>query len=90
MAKRRVAVVVGVDKTGGGLPQLEASARGAEALAAWLAHEGFEVETITDAKGPVGAQQIIDAITKFVRVGNCHQLVLYFSGHGYWKNSAEL
>jgi Caspase domain len=90
LPRRRAAVVIGVDKTGGGLPSLECSARGADAVAAWLTCEGFEVETITDAKEPVTTQRIFNAITKFVGADNCHQLVVYFSGHGYWKNSAEL
>jgi len=89
MPRRRGAVVIGVNKTGG-LPVLESSVAGAEALANWLASEGFEVKTITDAQGPVTPQQIAAAIDTFVAPGNYHQLVIYFSGHGYWKNDAEL
>jgi hypothetical protein len=89
MAKRRGAVVIGVNNTGG-LPSLEGSVEGAEAFATWLDSEGFEVKTITDIGGPVTLKQIADAIASFVRPGNCHQLVIYFSGHGYWKNDAEL
>jgi Caspase domain len=90
MARRRGAVVIGVSKTGGGLPALESPAAGAEAFADWLKSEGFEVKTITDAAGPVGPEQIAKAIEAFVTPGNCHQLVIYFSGHGFWKNDTEL
>jgi Caspase domain len=90
MARRRGAVVIGVNKTGGGLQALESSASGANAFADWLKSEGFEVTTITDAAGKVEPKQIADAVAAFVRAGNCHQLVIYFSGHGFWKNDTEL
>ena len=89
MPRRRGAVVIGVNKTGG-LPELESPATGAEAFANWLTVEGFEVKTITDIAEPVTPQRIFDAINGFVEPGNCHQLVIYFSGHGFWKNDAEL
>ena len=89
MTKRRGAVVIGVNRTGE-LPPLDSPAAGADAFANWLKAEGFEVNTITDTAGPVTPQQIADAISKFVEAGNCHQLVLYFSGHGFWKNDSEL
>ena len=89
MPRKRGAVVIGVNKTGG-LPVLEASVAGAEAFAQWLAAEGFEVKTITDAKRPVTPAQIAEAIESFVTPATYHQLVIYFSGHGFWKNDAEL
>jgi Caspase domain len=89
VAKRRGAVVVGVNKTGN-LQPLESAADGAETFGVWLSSEGFEVKTITDKTGKVTSQQIQQAIESFVSAGNCHQLVIYFSGHGYWKNDAEL
>src|SRR4051812_39662470 len=89
MAKRRGAVVIGVNKTGG-LAQLNSAAASADVFAKWLRSEEFEVKVITDDTGPVTPQQISDAITSFVEPGTCHQLVIYFSGHGYWKNDAEL
>jgi len=89
MPRRRGAVVIGVNKTGG-LPVLEASVCAANAFAEWLGSEGFEVKKITDAAAPVTPQQIAEAVAYFVAPGNCAQLVIYFSGHGYWKNDAEL
>jgi hypothetical protein len=90
MPRRRCVVAIGVNKTGGGLPVLEASAAGAQAFGAWLSIEGFEVTTITDHDAPVTWEQIRDAIKSVVEPGNCDQLVIYFSGHGFWKNDAEL
>lgn len=89
MGRKRGAVVIGVNKTGG-LQPLESPVAGAEAFATWLAGEGFEVTTITDAAGKVEPKQIADAIAAFVTSGAYHQLVIYFSGHGFWKNDTEL
>jgi uncharacterized caspase-like protein len=87
---KRAAVVIGVSKTGGGLAELDSPAAGADAFASWLKAEGFDVKTITDAAGPVTYQQVQDAIKAFVDAATYQQLVIYFSGHGYWKNDAEL
>src|SRR5262245_30483197 len=90
MPRKRAAVVIGVKKTGG-LPVLESSVSGAEAFASWLSdEEGFKVAKVTDATGRVTWQQVADAIQDFVEDGTYHQLIIYFSGHGYWKNDAEL
>lgn len=89
MPRKRGAVVVGVDKTGD-LPALEASAKGAIKFATWLEKEGFTVVTITDREGAVTVSQIANAIKSFVVPGTYDQLVVYFTGHGYWKNDAEL
>jgi hypothetical protein len=87
--RKRGAVVIGVNKTGD-LPKLEASVSGAHKFAEWLAGEGFAVTTITDEKEPVTATAIKAAIKGFVLPGTYDQLVVYFTGHGYWKNDAEL
>jgi Caspase domain len=88
--RKRGAVVIGVNKTGD-LPELQASASGAIKFAAWLAEQGFMVTTITDKSGqPVTVEKIKKAIKEFVEPGTFDQLVVYFSGHGYWKNDAEL
>jgi Caspase domain len=90
MPKKRGAVIIGVNKTGG-LTPLESPVTGAEAFATWLRSEGFDVKIITDkGGGRVSYQQIQEAITAFVKPGTYHQLVIYFSGHGYWKNDTEL
>lgn len=86
---KRGAVVIGVSKTGG-LPELDSPAAGADAFASWLKAEGFDVKTITDAAAPVTYQQVQDAIKAFVDAATYQQLVIYFSGHGYWKNDTEL
>ncbi|HEX7934818.1 MAG TPA: caspase family protein [Paraburkholderia sp.] len=89
MPRKRGAVVIGVNQTGG-LPVLGSAAAGAEAVADWLSKEGFDVEVITDLKERVTHEMIAEAIKKFVEPGTFSQLVIYFSGHGYFKNNAEL
>lgn len=69
---------------------MEASARDALAFGRWLAEEGFQVTPITDEAESVTHSKITDAVEAFVRPGTYHQLVIYFSGHGFWKNDAEL
>ena len=99
MSRKRGAVVIGVNKTGGGLEPLQSAAPGAKAVADWLASEGFEVELITDAdrkddpnsgKGKVDPKSIATALKGFVESSKFEQLVIYFSGHGSWKNDNEL
>ncbi|MER8565085.1 caspase family protein [Mesorhizobium sp. M0924] len=94
MAKKRAAVVIGVNKTGE-LPTLQGSATGAEAVAAWLRKEGFDlvqVFTDVDANGDnkeVTAAMLKTAVKGIVLKGIYSQLVIFFSGHGYWKNDNE-
>lgn len=89
MPIKRAAVVVGVNTTGE-LTPLESPVAGAEDVAAWLKLEGFDVTTLTDTKKPVTARAIKNAIGKVVKARVYEQLVLYFSGHGYWKNNSEV
>lgn len=86
----RGAVVIGVDKCGG-LPILSAAGEGAITVGKWLETQGFEVKYLTDAKGTkdVRVSDVFDAIEEFVNRGTLEQLVVYFSGHGFLKNSAE-
>lgn len=89
--KKRAAVLIGVNKTGGELPVLEACATGAIAVANWLKDEGFDVTVLTDEGGvAVNHYMVQDAIKRYVRSGTYHQLIIFFSGHGYWKNETEL
>lgn len=94
MGKKRAAVVIGVNKTGE-LPTLQGSATGAEAVAAWLRKEGFDlvqVFTDVDSNGDnkeVTASMLKTAVRDIVLKGIYSQLVIFFSGHGYWKNDNE-
>lgn len=87
---KRAAVVIGVDRTGE-LTVLEGCATGAEAVAKWLREEGFDTIELTDANDKVvTAAMVMQAVSNFVSAQTYHQLVLFFSGHGYWKNETEL
>jgi hypothetical protein len=64
---QKAAVIIGVDKTGAGLPRLNAAASGAEDFANWARSEQFDVELITDKGGvSVTVSQIKTAIKKYV------------------------
>jgi len=89
MATNRAAIVIGVNTTGE-LAPLESAVTAADDVAAWLKGEGFKVAKFTDATKPVRVDAIRKAVTRFVDSGTCEQMVLYFSGHGYWNNRAEL
>lgn len=82
---RRAAVVIGVNKTGN-LITLKSAVACAKEMAEWLEKEGFKVELITDEDAPVTGVLISDTINQFVtEPPRFHQLVIYFSGHGYWQ-----
>lgn len=96
MGVRRVGyIAVGVDRTGGALPELRGSAVGAQAFAIWLegqkAH-GVEVFgsvlTDVDAKS-VSARDIQDAASALVDAGGLDLMVLFFSGHGIVKSGND-
>lgn len=90
MAKR-AAVVIGVDKTGGGLDPLNAAALCARRVETWLTNEGFDVICLTDDGGqPVTVAAVKAAIKSFVGVPiTCDQLVVYFSGHGQFHGYSD-
>lgn len=88
MAATRAAVVIGVNRTGQ-LDPLESAVATADGVADWLRGEGFKVVKLTDATKPVTAEAVRKAVTKFVDAQVYQQLVLYFSGHGFWKNDGE-
>lgn len=79
---KRAAVLIGVDKTGGGLQKLKVARSGAEKMEAWAREAGFETHLITDAAGPVTAQAIRKTIKDLVEPSNLDQLLVYFAGHG--------
>jgi hypothetical protein len=86
----KAAIVIGVNKTGG-LTPLQSAAAEAERVARWLRAEGFEVKTLTDAKRPVTSAAVVSAFEKVVTLPpRLHQLVVYFSGHGYWQSRSDI
>lgn len=82
---QRAVVAIGINKTGG-LPELQAARKSAEAFADWARkHQGIpakHIKLITDAKSAVGRERIYKAIEKFANLGYIEQLIVYFSGHG--------
>jgi Caspase domain len=88
----RCAVVIGVSKTGG-LPSLASPIPGAKLVAQLFRDNGYDVECVTDEAGPVTASRITAAISGYINkqpVKGYHLMVVYFSGHGYWKNQGDL
>jgi hypothetical protein len=89
---RKAAIVIGVDKTGG-LTPLASPARCAREIAAWLEGEGYDVACLTDEDpdSPVTTELVTKAIDRFVTSPpRYHQLVVYFSGHGYWHARTDI
>jgi len=87
----RCAVVIGVDNPGGtDLAPLTSAASGAEEVAIWLDQEGYDVKLYTDQNGAKVLPADINAgITAFVDSQTYELMVLYFSGHGYFKNLTD-
>jgi hypothetical protein len=89
---RKAAIVIGVDNTGG-LTPLASAARCAREIASWLEGEGYDVACLTDddPDSPVTTDLITKAIDRFVTTPpRYHQLVVYFSGHGYWHARTDI
>jgi Caspase domain len=78
---KRAAICIGVNRAGT-MRELAAAARGAADFAAWAESQGCEVELLTDDEGKrVTVADIFDAVSRAV-AKNCHQLIVYFAGHG--------
>lgn len=87
---RKAAIVIGVNTTGG-LTPLRSAARCADEVAEWLEAEGYDVACLTDADEPVTTGRVTDAMDRFVTVPPRYaQLVVYFTGHGYWHARADI
>jgi hypothetical protein len=88
------AVVIGVSKTGG-LRPLDSPIPGAKLIAELLRKNRYNVKLFTDEDEarPVTAAKIRAAIEGFIDQqpkAGYRLLVVYFSGHGYWKNQSDL
>jgi hypothetical protein len=87
---RKAAIVIGVDKTGG-LKPLKSAASCAHEVGGWLEGEGYDVECLTDRTQSVTTDRLRAAIDRFVTSPpRYHQLLLYFSGHGYWHARTDI
>lgn len=85
---RRAALLIGVHRTGGGLPRLEAVGPGVAAVARWARAQGFtDVLEITDMPdGDEDAAEVTllgvqKALRELMR-NPPEQLLVYFAGHG--------
>jgi hypothetical protein len=87
---RRVAVVIGVSRTGG-LPQLQAVESCVTDMVEWAEDQGFDaVRTLADTHGSaVTISQIQQEIGTSLATGTVDQLVVYFAGHGVNVGQAE-
>jgi hypothetical protein len=90
MPKKRAAVVIGVNAPGGTFTPLRSPADGARNVGIWLGKQGFDpVKVFTDKDGPVSPRDIGAFIKTIVDKQSYDQLLIYFSGHGLWKNRNE-
>jgi hypothetical protein len=82
---QRAVVLVGVSRTGGGLPVLQAVEAGVNLMAAWAKAQGIPqdlIVRITDTGGPVEVKTVSSAVRDLVDMASLEQLIVYFSGHG--------
>jgi hypothetical protein len=82
---QRAVVLVGVSRTGAGLPALQAVESGVNLMAGWARAQGIPddlVIRITDIDGPVEVKTVSSAVRKLVDMASLEQLIVYFSGHG--------
>lgn len=84
--QHRAAVVIGINKTGGHIPELNDARPAALRFAVWLRTEGFEVHSFTDDRAnAVRMGPIKERVAELVSRPTLQQLIIYFSGHGLYK-----
>ncbi len=71
------AIVIGVDKVSGGLPNLRAAASGALEVADWLKRNEYVVDLFTDQGGSVERAEIFQAALAIVEAGTAKKLLIY-------------
>lgn len=87
---RKAAIVIGVDRVGP-LTPLQSASRCARRVGDWLEAEGYDVKCLTDEEGALTAHDVTEALDQFVTAPpRYHQLVVYFTGHGYWHARADI
>jgi uncharacterized caspase-like protein len=75
----RYALVIGISQNTGPLKSLSKTAGDAQAVAARLrGHGGFQVEELI---GQVTQKDLNDALTKFLKLAERNEAVLYYTGH---------
>ena len=82
---QRAALLIGVQKTGGGFPALQAVDSGLRRFRSWAAAQpGMgTVAVLSDAGGrAVSCAHVRAAITRLADRGDVGQLLVYFAGHG--------
>jgi len=87
---RKAAIVIGVDRVGQ-LTPLRSASRCAQRISDWLESEGYDVECLTDDEEALTASDVTEALDRFVTAPpRYHQLLVYFTGHGYWQARADI
>ena len=90
---RRAAILIGVKRTGGGLPVLQDAAKSARRMECWARGQAFkddDIVVITDEDGEsVTVGRISDAIRRFNEAGTIEQLIVFFAGHGINLSRSE-
>jgi caspase domain-containing protein len=83
---QRGVVLIGVARTGGGLPELQAVKSALDDIETWARScqqlPADRVRRLSDEHGPVTAADVKAAVRELADAGDVEQLVVYFSGHG--------
>src|SRR5687767_10372247 len=78
-----LAVVVGIDVYGGGIPPLMSAVNDARRLAALLEHDhGYRVRLLLDQDATGAGLQRLVRETLMAELGPDDRLLFYFAGHG--------
>ncbi|MFG2988274.1 caspase family protein [Streptomyces sp. NPDC048257] len=92
VAMDRAVVLIGVSRSGG-LPALQAVAKGLDAMHMWVKRQSIPTErcqVLSDEDGiPVHESDVFDAVKRYVELHTIEQLIIYFSGHGVNNNGSE-
>lgn len=84
----KVALIIGVSRIQN-FPILPSTSLVAKRFGDWIELQNFEVFYHLDDDEPVLANSIYKTIEEIVSLGSVHQLLIYFTGHGFVKDFSE-
>jgi hypothetical protein len=88
MPKRKCAIIIGVNKTGG-MPVLSAAVSGAENFDLWAKSQNYETYLFTDDTREVSVREVKKVVRTCIDKAVYDTVIIYFAGHGFLRSPSE-